>query len=58
MECQCCHQDKELMEGSELCGECYERLQVETYEPEEHIVTREMALDAGDPALEGQTIRW
>lgn len=39
------------MEG---CRECWER----ENEPEYITVTREMALDAGDPSLEGELWRW
>ncbi len=43
-------------EDTHLCTECAEYL--DDIDDEWVLVTREMALDAGDPSLEGQWVRW
>ena len=58
--CRSCNKEvSELPDGS-LCEECIIYIQQfeEDDRPCDMIVTREMALDAGIPELEGTTVRW
>jgi len=53
--------DKEILveKGEALCPECFTYLQdLQNEETTMIEITREMAMDAGDPTLEGHTIRW
>lgn len=65
MDCRNCQKelnkaDLEFGEPSGLCYECYMyECQVRDAEQSEmRQITRDMAIDAGDPSLEGQWIEW
>jgi len=57
--CENCKRDvmpEDYDDETYLCTECAEYL--DDIEREWVLVTHEMALDAGDPSLEGQSVRW